>query len=582
MDITEINRKTGDIINKAFESDSRICLNIIPCGSGKTYQTAEYMVRHEENSFMLSEFRKSNQSIAIRNKEFYYGLPIAFSKKDLCNNQVAKRLLNLGMTDINMYCENFCLSKECCPYAEQTKFIFDFGKFLGVHQHLNTGLPLNFINVAHAKNVILDENFLSAVTHNFMFKSYEIRPFIKFCIEMKKQHEYPQLFSDLQTLLLNYQTLMEYSEDPQYYKVVLDNIIKFFDTNSRDEIKMFVGEFSKNLIDVYLDKYRIESKRPPENIFIYNFFSVLLPFYDFISSKDDFTADRFKKYISIDFNDKKFYYSLSQTFLSSENIRNILKTNIKKLIINDATGNKNVYEKLLGEPIEVFGSDFPYKCRVLQVTGGKYFQTVIMRNEKTYNKLSKIVELYAKSKGNKRVLLLSKSVFLRDAYMLQEIAPNIDFMHYYGLRGSNEFEKDESVILFGTPQIPSSTQDIIKDCLELSDDDIFQNFTLAEMKQALHRIRPLRNENREALIISEVELNENNCGKIYKFTVDNMIKVLNGEFMKNIPDGGISKYSIREMSGIEDAKLNDILNYLIEINKIKIVKKGRYNIYMRV
>jgi hypothetical protein len=582
MDVAEINRRTGDIINKSFESSSRVCLNIIPCGSGKTYQTAEYMVRHDECSFMLSEFRKSNQSITVKSRDFYCGLPIAFSKKDLCSNQLAKKLLTLGMTDINVFCDNFCNMKDSCPYSEQTKYIFEFGKFLGVHQHLNTGLPMNFIKQTHAKSMILDENFISSVTHSFAFKSYEIRPFIKFCIEMKRQKEYPQLFSDLQTLLLNYQTLMEYSEDPQYYNVVLDNIKSFFDRNDRDEIRQFVGEFSRNLIDVYLDKYKIETKRPPDNIFIYNFFSVLMPFYDFINTQPEFNADRFKKYVSIDFNDKKFYYTLAQTFLSSNNIRNLLKTKIKKLIINDATGNKKVYEKLLGEPIEVFGSDFPYNCRILQVTGGKYFQTSIMKSEKTYDKLSKIVELYAKSKGDKKVLLVSKGVFLRDAYMLQEVAPNLDYTHYYGLRGSNEFEQDESVILFGTPQIPSTTQDIIKDCLELDDDDIFQNFTIAEMIQALHRIRPLRNDGREALIISDANISNNNSGKVYTFTVDNMLRLLNGEFMRNIPDGGISKYSIREMSGIEDAKLNDILGYLLETNKVKIVKKGRYNVYMRV
>ena len=67
----------------------------------------------------------------------------------------------------------------------------------------------------------------------------------------------------------------------------------------------------------------------------------------------------------------------------------------------------------------------------------------------------------------------------------------------------------------------------------------------------------------------------------YRLTLDNAMRLISGEIYNQIPQLAV-KRTIRDILGIEDKKLNDILNYMVDTEQLEKYVIGSRAFFMKL
>jgi hypothetical protein len=127
-------------------------------------------------------------------------------------------------------------------------------------------------------------------------------------------------------------------------------------------------------------------------------------------------------------------------------ISKLEKHTTKPIIILDATGKKRIYEKLFGREVIEYSPQVKLKNEIIQVYSALNSKRSL--SDKKY--LQRYIEAIKKLiVGDPNTLIVCKEVFQKS--VKEQLPHSVQCAHFYGLRGSNEYQDFKQVIVLGTP-----------------------------------------------------------------------------------------------------------------------------------
>ena len=200
-------------------------------------------------------------------------------------------------------------------------------------------------------------------------------------------------------------------------------------------------------------------------------------------------------------------------------------------IILDGTAQKVLYETLFECPIRLYDPDLKLKNKIEYIYSASGSVTSLSNKR---HRLRMLAVMVKKLKENPKTLVVAKKQF--EAEIRSRLPPEAKFVHYFGVRGSNDFRDMEQVILFGVPGIPP--EDVLlmagalfyRENLNTAQEDLVRRFPgtdkgikvrcyvepklqaiaaafrEVEMIQAAHRIRLINDESKNVVIIAGIVL----------------------------------------------------------------------------
>ncbi|MHC4643547.1 MAG: hypothetical protein ACYS32_18040, partial [Planctomycetota bacterium] len=132
-------------------------------------------------------------------------------------------------------------------------------------------------------------------------------------------------------------------------------------------------------------------------------------------------------------------------------VKKLDKKTTKPIIILDATGKKQLYEKLFDREVIEYAPQVKLENEIIQV----YSSSNSKRSLSNPRHFQRYVEAVKKLVIQEPyTLVMSKEIYKNlIAAQLASISPHAKVAHFYGIRGSNEFQDFNQVIIFGTPQL---------------------------------------------------------------------------------------------------------------------------------
>ena len=259
------------------------------------------------------------------------------------------------------------------------------------------------------------------------------------------------------------------------------------------------------------------------------------------------------------------------------------------VIFLDASADPEQYRRLLDRELIVYEKRVKMQNPVIQLITGEYPKESLLGKspgtERTRQKLIKYTRAIV-DQGENTLIVAPKEVckkVLTPAFKQKKPRRKYQIAHYWGYRGTNEFEKCDQVVLFGTANPNMDELYIGEQCRRLNEDflsneverqyrrygnskvegrtlrfkDSRMDLTLKrckeeEMIQMIHRIRPLHNPEKKIWILTSTPL------------VDLPAEVT------TVDDYDLSK--ILGLKGMESKGKNQTMNILV-----KAVQKLRYN-----
>ena len=200
-------------------------------------------------------------------------------------------------------------------------------------------------------------------------------------------------------------------------------------------------------------------------------------------------------------------------------------------IILDGTGQRVLYETLFERIIRLYDPDLILKNLIEYVYSASGSVTSLS-NKRHRRRMFAI--LMKKLKENPKSLVIAKKQF--EAEIRSRLPPEAKFVHYFGIRGSNEFRDMEQVILFGVPGLPPEEVLLMagalfyRENLNTAQEEVIRRFPgmekgikvrcyvepklqaiaaafrEVEMIQAAHRIRLIYNNIKKVVIIAGIVL----------------------------------------------------------------------------
>jgi hypothetical protein len=119
----------------------------------------------------------------------------------------------------------------------------------------------------------------------------------------------------------------------------------------------------------------------------------------------------------------------------------------KPIIILDATGKKRLYEKLFGREVVEYAPQVKLENEIIQVyssLNSKQSLSIKTRLQRNIEVIKKIVA------QEPNTLVVCKEVFKNPVD--EQLPDSVKEVHFYGLRGSNEYQHFKQVVILGTPQ----------------------------------------------------------------------------------------------------------------------------------
>jgi len=174
--------------------------------------------------------------------------------------------------------------------------------------------------------------------------------------------------------------------------------------------------------------------------------------------------------------------------------------------ILDATGSKTVAEVFTKRPIQVVRGDVQWNARKIHIRRASGRSTMRMLKDK---ELTHILTT-ALSKMTSDKILVITYMFLKPRVLefCRKIDPSREYMghHFQGPRGINQYEGCDGVIVLGSPFINLKGGGLVAHILFPKDKEMKESWNDLVMNweiiQGIHRIRPVRKDNSEIVVIS--------------------------------------------------------------------------------
>ena len=433
--------------------------------------------RHKLVEENLNNFDLSGLPFAIKRKKVrQFNFVHLKGREKLCLRAEVKAAMNIYDDAQESWCEN-CehRSHNTCPYYKMwTEIEKNKPRIACMHAHFHTRLFQDFlpVNASYYNVVIIDENPFTSL---FDESSANVHLLSDACSFVNQMQDLSDLKAILQNVLSNYmeeESKIDYEFLSSYLCsdfIKLNNGFKEQLLNFPHPTKEMVG--SAKFVRVFLNTLSL-----------------------YVGDEDKLKR---AMYIS-DYYNKKTLNVLS--FKGAINIPRGVN-----VIGLDATSTKEMWEFAVKRPVQELVIDYPLK-NVVMLNGGKLSQGSWMSyNSKVqghYNKISgtgkahveELIRIVDQSKTNVTVCCSKRIQAMVRAYIndlgREDALKRMKFAVYYALRGSNEFNDCDTIVLLHVPRRPP---DSLKSHALLSGttEEMWERMDReCEMRQAIGRVRP--------------------------------------------------------------------------------------------
>ncbi len=438
--------------------------------------------RHKLVEENLNNFDLSGLPFAIKRKKVRQFNFVHLKGRDkLCLRAEVKAAMNIYEDAQESWCES-CehRSHNTCPYYKMWAEIEkNKPRIACMHSHFHTRLFQDFLpaNANYYNVVIIDENPFTS-----LFEETSANGFLltEACSLVNQMEDVGDLKAILQNVLSNYME-SEYKVDYEFLGSYLGGDFVKLNKAFKEQLLNFPHP-TKEMVDAAK--------------FVRVFLNTLGLYIG--------DEDKLKRamYIS-DYYNKKTLNVLS--FKGSINIPRGVN-----VIGLDATSTKEMWEFAVQRPVQELAIDYPLK-NVVMFNGGRLSQGSWMSyNSKLngyYNKISdtgrahanELIRIVDHSKTNVTVCCSKRVHSLVSLYAhevgREDALKRMKFAVYYALRGSNEFNSCDTIVLLHVPRRPP---DSLRSHAMLSDtsEEMWERMDReCEMRQAIGRVRPAMEAN---------------------------------------------------------------------------------------
>lgn len=582
-------------------------LNYFP-GAGKTHLVIRTLYDKFQSFIYLSPYHSLAEE-QLKKFVFLKDIEHIKSRRLLCQNDKYKELpeKNISISimceecPFNPYNKKSYLSRiHPCEYYRRLITIKQNPQpWFGVHHHLG-GLVQDYVNSFKGGTsvVVIDENPIGNIKTNININYNILMKNLHFFYKLKKSKEKElllYLINNLKNIVTTTTEEVESGKKLINYRKLFDSILRKLPKIKMSNLKELDLEFQVILAEQFFKN----KDRCPRNI-ISSLISFLIEVYEFmIKEKDPF--DFFQNTISIYKN--KF---------SEDHYANLLFYNLDKLKIEDgvkvifldATTSPSFYEHIIGEKILSSSKDVSLDSSIYQLNSGNYPMKSLDWKQKgseickTKEDLKEILKLICKKHKDTKVLVICRKKYEEE---LKKVSKNISTTHY-PISGSNIWEKETVVVLFGCPEFSSTYIERTSSLLQIPEEEIRSLGRESLMIQGIHRIRPVLSIDLKYIyILSKVDLNIINVRKLDK---SRLKKFLEEEIKYGIVDfmeidvrnkiiTEILKYeskTFKEIKELLDIKigtemlkgiLEDLITYEGSIKRFKRKKKILYGLFLK-
>jgi len=532
-------------------------------GGGKT--TITLLEMDEDYRIIYAAPKHENIKENITDSQFrIYDFLQLESRARVCTNPEAKMMFKQNY-DLQSMCKG-CKDRNVCKYEKNMRRAYKDRPNLAItHGHLNTWLP-NFLNREIDGEIIgddydvliIDENPIKTFMTTFMVKKVDL-----FTIESIARQA--KCDDDLMYFL---ELILQKPIDYDKLEAVVLN-----EKKKSSNIK----RFSKKAYNLYKDG--IITKIPP------NILNHIYKISSYVSTKD------IKKMVV------GLPYSVKLSYFNPETIG---KLNIKKIIGLDGTASEEVWQKMLGVKPNIMKAWNNYS-HAYQLKEWRYPISSWIRYKKTKfpntvpTKLCSIIDKIAEKKKRNVLVVCTKKI--KKVIEKLTTSKNIEYAHYYALRGINNYYKTcDTVILAHEPNPPQTEMETY---VELSgwDSKIWRKvFREEEMQQAIGRVREnldeyikgKKRETREVYILPNTGVS----GFESKLLADAEVLTRNELLRKLDSKGSFTAFrsantiildslpctitKLVKLTGASKGKLNKHLLYLEKKGLIRKTGRGKY------
>lgn len=436
-------------------------------GFGKSHITIEEL----EETDSLYEYLVPKHALGtemINRMVGLFGYIQIESRQRVCEHEAYIKLAAAGI-NIKPFCQT-CELMHRCQYYQRLIEIFDNPQpWVGVHHHLG-GLANYYAEDKQIDAIVIDENFLSAIYKHYQFgypliiATYNLLSRMDNCDEKTLLHEF------LQEFLFSFQNQGNLNTEYLY-----SIIYHYFHAagNNASSLLAFAEEYEMWLADFYFKKSKL-------------FRNIVTPICETI-------CDIWQHYVPISQENYLDYINhIFEVHIGKRVVVDMARYDLAaldipcKVLILDATTPTSFYQRLFGRRIKPIRKDLQINSVVYQVKSAKYVMRTLDTNQNTFNRLCNIVRLIA-DKHPEGVLVLSRKKYEED---IKKVNPAVIQTDHYPLRGSNDYQNLDVVVVFGTPE---PRRDVLQRTSVLLNCDKKQlHYIMRETNiiQGVHRIRP--------------------------------------------------------------------------------------------
>jgi len=456
-------RKYLDLPNPV---DYNLHLNLV-AGVGKTTIAAEEL----ENADSLFIYLTNNHKLGteqINNQVALFDKIQIESRRRLCRNPDYRKLADYGI-NIKHFCPNCPYINVCDYYTRMIEIWGEPQSWIGVHHHLG-GLVNTYVNENDVDVVVIDEYFLPSIFKHTIIPYSHLVNTINLISRMEDSRE--------KNLIMDYLNEFAFSLQNKFVNTVYlySQTFDYFRRSVRKNI--LLREFAEKY-EIRLSNYYFKKKKIFKNIVT----PIVEAIIDINKHYVPMTLPDHLEYINnviqVSIGESKRYVDISRYDLDA------LDLNCKIMIL-DATTPTDFYQKLFLRNVKSLEKQLAINSVIYQISSAKYVMRTIDNNIKTRNRLLNIVKLIV-DKHKETALVLSRMKYEEDIKMVN---PELIITDHYPVLGSNEYEKINICIIFGTPEPKRNMlkrQAILLDC---DQDELMYILRETNIIQGIHRIRP--------------------------------------------------------------------------------------------
>lgn len=405
--------------------------------------------------------------------------------KPLCSNQKMIQIQRCNL-DSSILCEK-CNDKNECQFKEQFKEIREVKSWRGVHKHL----PTKIVQEYECHCIIVDENPLPNLVDTLEIKEEQLVKNQKVLQEIQEQTKSVKIKNICSILLTSIDAsirLKDVTEHDTIHKEVYEkkkfigllglSFVNHFiintgwDKKKQQRISELLKKKDKHLTVLkkkYIDSIINLVWDNDESKHVLNIIDELV---EIIQTCLHYSLNPPPHDINLSFYSETEKHRLKKG--GFDYVTKVVKRDVNielpkiPLIILDATGDKEYYSKLLGREIIEYKIpvEFPIDRNIIQITDGRYFAQSLI-HEHTRNKVYKAVRFlvqHHKSLTNSDINIVTMKRYSRitdedEPYNGMSIQrymqdhghkDDIKYYHYGNIRGKNQMQDSDVIILIGT------------------------------------------------------------------------------------------------------------------------------------